>query len=165
MPVRHAHCSYCGIAFTADQPWPRHCAGCGEISYVNPLPVAVAVLPVGDGLLAVRRAIPPALGELALPGGFIDLGESWQEAVVRELWEETGVRAGPGEVTLFDTLSAPSGFTLLVFGLLPPRDLADLPASVANDESAGWEVIAAGTPLAFSTHTAVAERWFAARPS
>jgi ADP-ribose pyrophosphatase YjhB (NUDIX family) len=164
MPVRHAHCSYCGNAFAADQPWPRHCASCGEISYVNPTPVAVAVLPVDGGLLGVRRAIPPALGELALPGGFIDLGESWQEAVVRELWEETGVRADPGDVTLFDTISAPSG-TLLVFGLLPPRELADLPPSVANDESAGWELIPAGTPLAFSTHTAVAARWFATQPS
>jgi ADP-ribose pyrophosphatase YjhB (NUDIX family) len=160
MSVRHAHCSYCGSPFAADQAWPRHCAGCGEISYVNPLPVAVAVLPVGDGLLGVRRAIPPALGELALPGGFIDLGESWQEAVVRELWEETGVRADAAEVTLFDTLSAPSGTTLLVFGLLPPCAPADLPASVANDESAGWEVFTAGAPLAFSTHAAVAARWF-----
>jgi hypothetical protein len=79
--------------------------------------------------------------------------------VVRELREETGVRADPAAVTLYDTLSAPNG-TLLVFGLLPPRDLADLPASVANDESAGWELVTPDTPLAFTLHAAVAARWF-----
>ncbi|WP_212823741.1 NUDIX domain-containing protein [Catellatospora sp. TT07R-123] len=159
MPVRHSHCSFCGDAFAPDQPWPRQCAGCARFTYLNPTPVAVAVLPVGGGLLGVRRSIPPGVGEVALPGGFVDIGESWQEALVRELWEETGVRADPADVRLYDTLSAPDGH-LLVFGLLPARDLAELPPSVANDESAGWEVVTAATPLAFSLHTAVAERYF-----
>jgi 8-oxo-dGTP pyrophosphatase MutT (NUDIX family) len=39
----------------------------------------------------VRRAIPPARDTLALPGGFIDYGESWQNAAARELREETGI--------------------------------------------------------------------------
>ncbi|GAA1656637.1 NUDIX domain-containing protein [Catellatospora bangladeshensis] len=164
MPTRHAHCSYCGSAFSADQPWPRTCAACAQISYVNPLPVAVAVLPVGDALLGVRRIIPPGAGRVALPGGFIDLGESWQQAVVRELREETGIEADPADVTLYDTLSAPDG-TLLVFGLLPPRSLADLPPSTPNAESAGWELVTPTTPLAFSLHTAVATRYFTTHPA
>ncbi|GAB4051594.1 NUDIX domain-containing protein [Catellatospora paridis] len=160
MPERHSHCSYCGSAYAADLAWPRRCAACEQVSYVNPVPVAVAVLPVGDGLLGVRRIIPPGAGRVALPGGFIDLGESWQAAVVRELWEETGTRADAADVSLYDTLSAPDG-TLLVFGLLPHRDVADLPAPVANEESAGWELVTDATPLAFSLHTAVAARYFA----
>ncbi|MEV0459607.1 NUDIX domain-containing protein [Catellatospora methionotrophica] len=161
MPERHSHCSYCGSAYAADLAWPRRCEACEQVSYVNPVPVAVAVLPVGDGLLGVRRLIPPGAGRVALPGGFVDLGESWQDALVRELREETGIRAEAGDVTLYDTLSAPDG-TLLVFGLLPRREVADLPAPVANAESAGWELVTAATPLAFSLHTAVAARYFAA---
>src|SRR4029078_3947855 len=42
----HSYCSYCGSAFAAEQPWPRECAACGNITYRNPLPVAVAVVPV-----------------------------------------------------------------------------------------------------------------------
>ena len=36
-PRQHSCCSYCGRAFAADQPWPRTCAGCAQVSYLNPL--------------------------------------------------------------------------------------------------------------------------------
>src|SRR5439155_25795814 len=88
MAKRNAHCSYCGTRFADGAPWPRQCAACAQISYLNPLPVAVLVLPVDGGVLAIRRSIRPA-GKLALPGGFIDLGESLQAACARELREET----------------------------------------------------------------------------
>jgi len=157
---RNSHCSYCGAAYAPDQPWPRHCTGCGETSYVNPLPVAVALLPVDGGLLAIRRAIPPRSGLLALPGGFVDLGESWQAALVRELREETGIDGSAAEVTLFDVLSAPDG-TVLIFGVLPPRFSSDLPAPAATAETTGWEVIHDPTGMAFPLHTDVAGRYLA----
>jgi ADP-ribose pyrophosphatase YjhB (NUDIX family) len=158
--VRHSHCSWCGAAFDPDAGWPRQCAACGQTSYLNPTPVAVAVQPVDGGLLVVRRGIPPAVGRLALPGGFIDLGESWQAATVRELFEETGLVARSDAVRHFDTLSAPDG-TLLVFGLLPPVSAADIPLSAANDETQGWLVLDRPTGLGFDLHTRVADRWFA----
>jgi ADP-ribose pyrophosphatase YjhB (NUDIX family) len=155
-----AHCTFCGARFPRQQPWPRRCAACGETSYLNPKPVAVAVQPVGSGLLAVRRAIPPARERLALPGGYVEVGETWQAAATRELQEETGLTADPATVTLFDTVSAPDG-TLLVFGLLPPiESAAELKPSSPNEESLGWEILAGPTELGFSTHTAVADRWF-----
>ncbi|GAB7052076.1 NUDIX domain-containing protein [Catenuloplanes indicus] len=154
----HAHCSFCGAAFAPDAPWPRRCAACGNVTYRNPAPVAVAVQPAGDGLLVVRRGIPPAYGRPALPGGYIDVGESWQAAVVRELREETGVDADPATVTLFDVHSAPDG-TLLVFGLLPPIGVA--PAAFANDESLGHYVLDGPAELGFPLHTLVADRFFA----
>ena len=70
MPEKNSHCSYCGAAFADAQPWPRTCTTCKETSFTNPLPVAVVLVPVGAGLLAVRRAIPPGRGQLALPGGY-----------------------------------------------------------------------------------------------
>ena len=161
MPDRFKHCTFCGARFAAEQPWPRRCAACGETTYRNPAPVAVAVQPVGAGLLVVRRAIPPARDRLALPGGFIDAGESWQEATARELREETGLTADPATVRLYDTVSAPDG-TLLVFGILPPLVSADaMPASAANDESYGWQVLKEPAELGFDIHTAVAGRYFA----
>jgi 8-oxo-dGTP pyrophosphatase MutT (NUDIX family) len=160
VPDRFAHCPFCGARFTPGQPWPRHCAACGETSYRNPTPVAVAVQPVGDGLLVVRRGIAPALGRRALPGGFIEVGESWQEALVRELAEETGLSASPADVRLFDTLSAPDG-TLLVFGVLPARP--ELPGSFVNDETLALEVMTGPAELGFPLHTQVAARWFSNR--
>ena len=158
MPDRYAHCTFCGARFTLGQPWPRRCAACGETSYLNPKPVAVAVQPVGLGLLAVRRGVPPARDRLALPGGYIEMGETWQQAAVRELSEETGLAADPSSVRLFDTISAPDGH-LLVFGLLPA--VRDLPDFRANGETLGLAVLKEPAELGFSLHARVAERYFA----
>jgi 8-oxo-dGTP diphosphatase len=64
-------------------------------------PVAVTVdvvlLTIRDDrlmVLAVRRGVPPYLGQLALPGGFVRSGEGLEAAAVRELAEETGLAAG-----------------------------------------------------------------------
>jgi ADP-ribose pyrophosphatase YjhB (NUDIX family) len=160
--TKNSHCSYCGAVFDAQQPWPRTCADCASISYVNPLPVAVLLLPVDAGVLVVRRAIPPRQGQLALPGGFIDQGESWQAAAAREMREETNITVTVDEIRLFDVHSAPDG-TLLVFGTAPRRRSLDLPAFSANVEVGERTVLAQPEPLAFPLHTRVVERWFAGR--
>jgi 8-oxo-dGTP diphosphatase len=163
----HTHCSHCGTAYEPGAPWPRVCPGCGETTWRNPLPVAVALLPVDlsgadgarRGLVAVRRDIEPARGQLALPGGFIEVGESWQEATVRELREETGLLAAAGEVRLFAVHSAPLA-TISIFGLLPARSAADLPASAPTEEATEWVVLTRPQPLAFSTHTQAMAEYF-----
>lgn len=161
--AKDSHCSHCGHAFSPDPGWPRTCAACGRTTYRNPLPVAVALLPVrdhaGTGLAVIRRTIEPSKGELALPGGFIDHGESWQQAVVRELAEETRIPADPADVTLADVLTDLNGH-LLVFGLLPAREAAELPASAATNETDGWELIHRPTELGFPLHTQAATAWF-----
>ncbi|GAA2468389.1 NUDIX domain-containing protein [Winogradskya humida] len=159
MPDRYAHCTFCGARFTPGQSWPRRCGACGETSYLNPKPVAVALQPVGSGLLVIRRAVPPAVGSLALPGGYIDATESWQQAASRELHEETGVTSDPDSVRLFDARSAPDG-TLLIFGLFPGLASAtDLPAHT-DSETAGREVLERPASLGFDLHTQAANRWF-----
>lgn len=161
MPDRYAHCTFCGARFVPEQPWPRRCGACGETSYQNPTPVAVAVQPVGGGLLVVRRGIPPARDTLALPGGFIEVGETWQHAAARELREEVGLAADPEAVRLYDAISAPDG-TLLIFGLFPALSTADeLPPVVPNEEALGWQVLPGPEPLGFDLHTRVANRYFA----
>jgi 8-oxo-dGTP pyrophosphatase MutT (NUDIX family) len=158
MPDRYLHCTFCGARFVPRQPWPRRCGACGETSYLNPKPVAVAVLPVGAGLLAVRRGIPPARDTLALPGGYVEVGETWQQAASRELREELGVPSDPDAVRLYDTISAPDG-TLLIFGLFP--GVSTLPPHTPSPEAPGRAVLHEPTELGFDLHTQVANRWFA----
>jgi 8-oxo-dGTP diphosphatase len=53
------------------------------------------VLLRGDDVLLVRRAKPPGAGQWSLPGGAQELGETAEECARRELFEETGLSAGP----------------------------------------------------------------------
>lgn len=162
MGDKGSHCSFCGAAFDVGASWPRTCGACGATSFRNPTPVAVLLLPVDDGLLVVRRGIDPGRGELALPGGFIDLGETWQEAAARELAEEAGIEIDPGEVTELRVRSVRGG-PLLIFGVGPRRAGAELPAFSPNHEATERLVIDGPRELAFPLHTEAAAAWFAAR--
>ena len=70
----------------------RRCPSCGETDWVNPAPaVGVAILR-NNLILLSRRAHPPKRGEWDLVGGFLDAGETPDEAARREVLEETGCR-------------------------------------------------------------------------
>lgn len=161
MPAKNSHCSYCGQRFTS-APWPRTCASCGATSYLNPLPVAVLLLQVGDGVLVIRRSIPPQKGGLALPGGYINAGESWQRATARELFEETGIRIDPASVAEHRVLSAPDG-TVLIFGRAALGSAAALPAFSPTAETSELLILHAPQELAFSLHAQVLCEFFARR--
>jgi ADP-ribose pyrophosphatase YjhB (NUDIX family) len=162
------HCTYCGHAFGAGQTgWPRMCSACGRISYRNPLPVVVVLLPVSDrgGLLVIRRAVAgdPGFGRFALPGGYVDINDAtWQHAASRELREETGIVLPPGAFSAFGVRSAPNG-TLLIFALARPVSSDALPAFRSTNETSEMTVITAPTELAFDLHSEMANFWFSGR--
>ncbi len=163
MSSRYRHCIYCGTRFAPDAPWPRPCLGCGELNYRNPLPVAVALVPVDGGLLLIRRGILPARGKWALPGGFIDWGESWQTAAAREVWEEAGVSVQPEELTEFRVRCTSDGFAL-VFGLARPRRSEELPPYRWTEETTDRRVWDRVPPeMAFDLHAEMMRRYFAER--
>ncbi|WP_305045359.1 NUDIX domain-containing protein [Geoalkalibacter sp.] len=159
MREKNSHCSYCGAPFAAAQPWPRQCRNCGHSSYLNPLPVAVVVLPVGDGLAVIRRNIEPRKGTLTLPGGYIDYGETWQQAASREAREETGIAVSSEELRLYDVMNGLDG-TLVVFGLAAPRP-ADCLKPFSSEETQEVVLIERPIELGFVMHTEIAARFFA----
>ncbi len=67
------------------------CPKCDFIDYKNPLPVALAVAVKDKKVLLIKRGIPPKKGMWGAPSGFIEIGETPEEACLRELKEETGV--------------------------------------------------------------------------
>lgn len=69
----------------------KYCPQCGFIYYKNPGPTVCGIVKNRDRLLLIKRGIPPHVGEWAFPCGFIEYGETVEEACLRELREETGV--------------------------------------------------------------------------
>lgn len=84
----------------AEVTFPRSiaCPSCGYRAYYNPKPVACAIPRDARGRVwLLRRAIEPAAGRWTFPGGFVDLGESVEDAARRETREEmlVEVELGP----------------------------------------------------------------------
>lgn len=112
MTVRDRYCAACGEELerrTIDGIEREVCPACGRVAYRNPLPVAAAVvLNEKREILLVKRRNEPQRGMWCLPIGFAEMNETIEQAALRELQEETGIR---GRVLrLLDTDSHVSGF-------------------------------------------------------
>ena len=70
----------------------KQCDNCGFVFYSNPSSATAAFI-VNDKneLLVVKRGKEPAKGTLDLPGGFVDMDETAEEGMTREIREETGL--------------------------------------------------------------------------
>lgn len=71
------------------------CRACGFLYHFNPTVAAGIILTRPDGTaLFIRRAKDPERGKLALPGGFIEIGETAEVSLRREIIEEVGLEVG-----------------------------------------------------------------------
>ena len=129
------------------------CPHCGRLvySYRNPIPTVDIIIELEDkGIILIKRAKEPF--GWAIPGGFVDYGESLEQAAIREAREETGL-----DITLlgqFHTYSAPGrdprqhtiSTVFVARGSGSPRDASDaaqtgvflegrLPAPLAFDHA------------------------------
>ena len=107
-----------------------------------------AVVRRAGQLLLVRRGRAPAAGEWSVPGGRVEPGESLAEAVVRELYEETGLRCVCGPlVGWVERISDDHHFVILDFEATV-TSAADPVAGSDAAEARWWPVSeVAGLPL------------------
>ena len=90
---RFLYCPRCGSSrFVINNASSKCCESCGFVYYFNPRAAVVAVIRDEKGrILVARRAKEPARGTLDLPGGFTECGETAENALSREVLEETGI--------------------------------------------------------------------------
>jgi ADP-ribose pyrophosphatase YjhB (NUDIX family) len=94
-------CPRCGVPGPRIE-FPRSlaCDACGFVAYSNPSPVAAAIPRERETnrLILLRRGFDPGKGLWTFPGGFVDLGESVEDAARREVREELQLDVDLGEL-------------------------------------------------------------------
>lgn len=111
-PPRKLYCLTCGSVMSLtwmeeDQKSRFSCGECGYVHYENPRILVTCTVEWEGKVLLCRRAIPPSVGRWTPPGGFMELDETLEEAVIRETREETGVIIEPENLDLYMVSSVP----------------------------------------------------------
>ena len=111
----------------AGEPERLVCQECSFIFYLDPKVVAGTIFTIDGAVALLRRGIEPAMGKWVFPGGYVDRGESVQEAAVRETKEESdldvrlssllGVYSYPGKRDVIVVYAAE-----VIGGKLKPQD-------------------------------------------
>src|SRR5215218_9461393 len=122
------YCPRCRAEVTIDYPRSLSCPACGYGAYYNPKPVAATIPVDGDGrIVLLRRGFDPGGGLWTFPGGFVDLGESVEDAARREADEELGIGVELGRIV--GVYSRPDDRVILI---VYAATTADVPRTTAE---------------------------------
>lgn len=91
--VQFKYCPKCGSEhFNENNFKSKKCSNCGFVYYFNPSASTVGLIYNSNGeLLVATRAKEPSKGTYDLPGGFVDMFETGEDAIRREVKEETNL--------------------------------------------------------------------------
>lgn len=129
------YCSHCGARTEVRIPdgdnRARHCCPeCGTIHYQNPKIVAGCLAECDDRILLCRRGIEPRHGLWTLPAGYMENGESVEQAAARETWEEARARVEIGPLLAMYSIPHIAQVYMLFRARLPEPDFAPGPESL-----------------------------------
>jgi ADP-ribose pyrophosphatase YjhB (NUDIX family) len=166
----YVYCPYCRTELVSrpiptDGPVRKVCPACKFIQWGNSKPTASGIVTDEQGrALLVRRGIEPFKGMWDIPGGFLEASEHPEDGVVREIFEETGLRVRPVRLigVYMDTYGPPPSEDTLNFyyECRVTDDLAPAPADDVTET--GWFFPAnAPGPLAFENTRQAFADWTA----
>ncbi len=135
------YCPICGSShFEINNVKSKKCKDCDFSYYLNASSATVALITNDqDELLVVRRKNDPGKGMLDLPGGFIDMDETGEEGMAREVKEETSLDAT--EVTYlfsYPNTYLYSGFMVHTLDMFFRVKVKDLSHIEAMDDAAAY---------------------------
>ncbi len=133
------------------------CASCAFVYYHNPLPGVAVIVDWQGGVVLVRRKHPPQQGGWCFPAGFVEVGESSEEAAVRECREETGLQVAISDLVGVYSFDDETQGGIVIFytaeaegGMLRAGDDASEVCSFPLKEM---------PQLSFRTHREALDRW------
>jgi len=132
----HGFCARCGDrSQVAEAGWKRICTACGGEHFPRTDPVVIMLATRGDLALVGRgKAFPP--GMFSALAGFVEPGETIEEAVARELEEEAGIRVS--SVSYHSTQPWPFPMSLMI-GCHAEAETADITLDESELAEARWE--------------------------
>lgn len=133
----HRFCSKCGAqSQSAEAGWKRVCPACQSEHFPRTDPVAIMLAVKDDKCLLGRQASWPS-GFWSALAGFVEPGETVEQAAARELEEEAGIKADPANAEYLFCQPWPFPSSLMV-GIIIEADTTEV--SVAQDEleAARW---------------------------
>ncbi|WP_407695703.1 NAD(+) diphosphatase [Sphingomonas changnyeongensis] len=134
--LRHRFCARCGSGDSriVRAGWGRKCDACGTESYPRVDPVVI-MLAEHDGRVLVGRQPRYPKGRYSALAGFVEPGESIEEAVARELWEEAGLRVRDVRYVTSQPWPFPSS---LMIACVATADSPELVLDTEELEDAFW---------------------------
>jgi len=133
--ARHGFCAACGEHTAPVRAgWSRRCEGCNAEHFPRVDPVVI-MLAEYDGKILVGRQARFAPGQYSALAGFVEPGETIEEAVARELWEEAGVRATAVRYVMSQPWPFPSS---LMMACVAQVESAELTLDTTEIEAAMW---------------------------
>lgn len=137
-------CPKCGSShFVENNIKSKRCETCGFVYYFNPSSSTIAIIINSNGeLLVATRAHDPAKGTFDLPGGFVDMNETGEEAVIREVKEETGLHVSQAKYMFsIPNTYVYSGFEVHTLDLVYLCKVDDMRNMQAEDDVASLQFI------------------------
>jgi ADP-ribose pyrophosphatase YjhB (NUDIX family) len=115
--VEYRFCPRCGGALEkrsikALEPKRLVCQACTFIFYQDPKVVAGTIFTLNGGVVLLRRGVEPSLGKWVFPGGYVDRGESVEQAALRETREESQLEVVIG--SLLNVYSYPQSPNVII---------------------------------------------------
>lgn len=153
--LRERFCPYCAARLSQkllEGHRRLYCEKCRLPIYKNPLP-ATCVVATDDRqqILLVKRKVKPKVDQWCLPGGFMELGESPEQAALRELKEETGLSAKIDYLLGVTTNPSDMYDTVLMIGYLVTAVTGE-PAVGDDASQLAWFHPNRLPPVAFRSH-------------
>lgn len=133
----HRFCSKCGAqSEPAEAGWKRVCPSCGAEHFPRTDPVAIMLAVKDDKCLLGRQASWPA-GFWSALAGFVEPGETVEQAAARELEEEAGIKADPAKAEYLFCQPWPFPSSLMV-GIIVEAETIEVSVEQDELEAARW---------------------------
>ncbi|BAL98079.1 MULTISPECIES: NUDIX hydrolase [Caldilinea] len=162
---RYRYCPHCAHALEdrlVEGKLRQVCPACNFIHFPDPKVAVVALIEQDERVLLIRRAVEPARGLWALPGGYMDAGEMPEDALRREVQEEVGISIRIAELLEIFPMVNSGGVSLgivLAYQAHPQEGAAELRACDDVDQARWFSVEELPAALAFDSTKKLLARW------